>query len=432
MRSLLPLRLAVLIGLCAWLALKVMQPAPLPDWRLGELVMVVPSEDMETDFAFESDLATLFAQQMKVKLKLISLTPHAAVNALTTGKAHIIAGFRTRSHPSLRYSIAYQTLDERAVCIDTPRKNIEDLYLHHIQVAMDSPQEGSLRELRSTHDDLDWLPVKTQSPAQLLQAVAEEQLDCTVANNEQIASLRNFYPDLASGLSLNAPSDIAWAISADGDEALLDEMNVFLARTLKDNTLHQLLDSHYGHNERLGAVDSATFIANTDTLLPHYQSWFEQAGAETGLDWRLIAALAYRESRWDPNATSFTHVRGMMMLTEDTADRMGVENRLDARTSILAGARYLQMLKSQLPKRINEEERQWMALAAYNQGMGHLEDARILTAQSNLNPDVWADVKSVMPALSRSPYFEQTKHGRARGGEAVIHVETVRLYYDML
>lgn len=394
--------------------------------------MVVPSEDMETDFAFESDLAALFAQHLKVKVKLVALTPHAAVNELLAGKAHLIAGFRARSHPSLRYSTPYQTLDERAVCNDKLPKSIEDLYLHHIQVAMDSPQEGALRTLRANHDDLDWLPVKTASPAQLLQDVAEEHLDCTVANNEQIASLRNFYPDLAAGLSLNSPSEITWAVNADGDDVLLDKVNLFMAQIIEDNTLRQLLDSHYGHNERLGAVDTATFLNHTDTVLPHFQPWFEEAAAETGLDWRLIAALAYRESRWNPNATSFTHVRGMMMLTEDTADRMGVENRLDAHSSILAGARYLQMLKSQLPTRIAEEERQWLALAAYNQGMGHLEDARVLTAQSDLNPDVWSDVKRVMPALSRSPYFEQAKHGRARGGEAVIHVETVRLYYDML
>jgi membrane-bound lytic murein transglycosylase F len=122
----------------------------------------------------------------------------------------------------------------------------------------------------------------------------------------------------------------------------------------------------------------------------------------------------------------------MMMLTEETADRMNVENRLDAHTSILAGARYLQLLKEQLPLRISEEDRLWMALAAYNQGMGHLEDARILAGNSGLNPDVWSDVKRMMPLLSRPSFYKNTKRGKARGGEAVILVETVRLYHDML
>jgi len=92
----------------------------------------------------------------------------------------------------------------------------------------------------------------------------------------------------------------------------------------------------------------------------------------------------------------------------------------------------LQLMKEQLPLRIPDEERTWLAMAAYNQGMGHLEDARVLAARNGLNPDSWADVKKVMPLLTQPEYFEQTKHGYARGGEAVVLTETVHLYYDML
>jgi membrane-bound lytic murein transglycosylase F len=122
----------------------------------------------------------------------------------------------------------------------------------------------------------------------------------------------------------------------------------------------------------------------------------------------------------------------MMMLTEDTADRMNVSNRLDARESIMAGARYLQLLKEQLPLRIDEPDRTWLALAAYNQGMGHLEDARMLAQRHGLNADSWLDVQKVMPQLSQRNIAATTKHGFARGGEAVVFVETVRLYHDIL
>jgi membrane-bound lytic murein transglycosylase F len=150
------------------------------------------------------------------------------------------------------------------------------------------------------------------------------------------------------------------------------------------------------------------------------------------MDWRLLAALSYQESQWDPLATSYTNVRGMMMLTGDTADRMKVSNRLDARESILAGAKYLQLLKDQMPDRIPEPDRTWLALAAYNQGFSHLEDARILTKRAGLNPDSWTDVKKWMPLLNRPKYYKTLKHGYARGGEAVILVESIRSYYDML
>jgi membrane-bound lytic murein transglycosylase F len=426
------MRVVVLVGLFAWLVIKATETPPLPDWRSGELVAVVPDTSMVTDSAFESDLVTLFAKHLNVRVRLVKQTSDEAVATLLAGNAHLVAGFRSQSNPSLRFSDGYHKLDERVVCNGKSPRKLEELVSREIVVARESAQEAALRKLREEYDELAWESRKGSSPVELLQALAEDRIDCTVANEEQITTLRNFYPEIRGGLSLNLDSDMSWAISAEGDEGLLEEVNRFLAESRKNRALHYAIDRHYGHNDRLGSIDVSAFIADTRNVLPHYRQWFQDAADLTGIDWRLIAALAYRESRWDPNATSYTNVRGLMMLTEVTADRMGLKNRLDARESIMAGARYLQLLKEQLPLRITEQNRMWMALAAYNQGMGHLEDARVLTRQRGLNPDVWADVKRVMPLLSRPEYYESTKYGQARGGEAVVHVETVRLYHDML
>lgn len=432
MRSLYPLRVVVLVGLFAWLVIKATETPPLPDWRTEELVAVVPDASMVTDSAFESDLVTLFAKHLNVRVRLLKQTSDEAVATLLAGEAHLAAGFRARSNPSLRFSDGYHKLDERVVCNGQSPRKLDELTAREIVVARESAQEYALRKLREEYDELTWESRKGTSPVALLKELAEEQFDCTVANEEQITTMRNYYPVLSGGLSLNLDSDMSWAISAEGDEALLDEINRFLAESRKNRALHYAIDRYYGHNDRLGSIDVAAFIEDTRSVLPHYRQWFQDAADLTGIDWRLLAALAYRESRWDPNATSYTNVRGLMMLTEVTADRMGLKNRLDARESIMAGARYLQLLKEQLPLRISEQNRLWMALAAYNQGMGHLEDARILTMQRGLSPDVWSDVKRVMPLLSQPEYYENTKYGQARGGEAVIHVETVRLYHDML
>jgi len=120
------------------------------------------------------------------------------------------------------------------------------------------------------------------------------------------------------------------------------------------------------------------------------------------------------------------------MLTEDTADRMQVNNRLDPKESIAAGARYLADLMEQLPAGIKGPDRQWLALAAYNLGMGHLNGARQFAPGLKRDPDSWYDMKKVLPLLSRPEYYGRLKSGRARGGEAVIMVENVRTYYDIL
>ena len=176
----------------------------------------------------------------------------------------------------------------------------------------------------------------------------------------------------------------------------------------------------------------SAFQERIHALLPAYTGLFHQAQQQTGVEWRLVAAIAYQESHWDPQATSATNVRGMMMLTEDTARRLRVVDRLDPRQSIVAGARYLADLKRSLPPRISEPDRTWIALAAFNIGIGHLEDARVLAARQKLNPDSWSDLKKTLPLLAQTDLADQTKYGQARGGQAVVFVETVRAYYDVL
>jgi membrane-bound lytic murein transglycosylase F len=432
MRSLLPLQLAVIIALCAWLWIKTTAVDPLPDWHQGELVVIVPPAEMETENAFETELAELFAQQLQVRLKAIPLAIDQALPSLVAHKAHLATTARNTTDYALRFSKTYQSLNELVICHASTPDDIDSLAGRNLVVAAGSAQETALREVQHDHDKLEWKSRRGTSAAELLEEVADDKLDCTVANEEQLASARNFYPLLGEALDIDSPSDMSWAFASSGDAKLFDEAQQFFTRIKQDGTLRRMIDRYYGHNDRLDAMDAEAFISQTRTLLPHFRRWFEEAADLTGIEWQLLAALSYRESHWNPNATSFTKVRGMMMLTEETADRMNVENRLDAHASILAGARYLQLLKEQLPLRMREEDRLWMALAAYNQGMGHLEDARILTGKSGLNQDVWSDVKRMMPLLSRPSVYKLTKHGKARGGEAVILVETVRLYRDML
>jgi membrane-bound lytic murein transglycosylase F len=432
MRSLLPLQVAVVMALCAWIWIKPDTAHPLQGWREGGVVVVVPPAEMEAENAFETELAELFAQQLQAKLILAPMPIDQSLPSLAARKAHLVTASRKTTDYALHFSKAYQSLDELLICHGGTPDDLADLSGRALVVAAGSAQESALREVKRKHENLEWESRRGTTPAELLEEVADGKLDCTVANEEQLATARNFYPELGDALDIDSPTDMSWAFNNDGDTKLFAEAQQFFARIKQDGTLRRLIDRYYGHNERLNAINAEAFITQTRILLPHYRHWFEEAADLTGIEWELLAALAYQESHWDPNATSYTNVRGMMMLTEETADRMNVENRLDARTSILAGARYLQLLKEQLPLRITEEDRLWMALAAYNQGMGHLEDARILAEQSGLNSDVWADVKRVMPLLSRPAVYQKAKRGKARGGEAVILVETVRLYHDML
>ncbi len=406
--------------------------SPKKPWR-EELTVIVAQGDSSVDTEFEQQLVSLFAKQLQVNAKLLPLPPDKIALSLNANGAHIAAaGLRSSENAGLRFGPSYQTVSERVVCNGKALKRKDELVGKAIAVAAGSAQEAALHDAQLKLPDLRWETRQQRTAADLLAEVAAGKLECTVANEEQLALARNYYPNLDAAFDVAEPSRLAWAFAPAGEEALFAEAQKFFALIKQDGTLRRLLDRYYGHNERLVPMDAVAFITSMRTVLPQFRHLFEEAERLTGIDWHLLAAIGYHESHWNPLATSPTNVRGLMMLTEDTADRMDVTDRLDPRQSILAGARYLQLLKEQLPLRIADEERTWLALAAYNQGMGHLEDARILAEQAGLNPDMWSDVRKMMPLLAQPGYFEQAKHGRARGGEAVILVETVRLHYDML
>ncbi len=433
MRNLLPLKIATLTVLGVALVLSVSEDQPLADWRQGELVVILPPED-SLDQQFNLHLAQLFAVHLGVKLKPLELYPYQVSPALAKRQAHFSAiGMRSNEIDlEFKFGVPYQVVNEVVVCSGNPPRTHEELIAREIVVIAGSAQEAALRAAALNNSTLSWETVDKARPGDLLEDVSHEEIDCTVANEEQIAFMRNFHPGIKPTFEIASPTELAWSFAPDVDTELYAQMEIFFARIEEDGTLERLIERFYGHSDRIVAFDAAAFLHKTNSVLPRYRHLFEEAASLTGIEWQLLAAMAYRESHWNPLATSYTKVRGMMMLTEDTADRMKVSNRLDARESIMAGARYLQLLKEQLPLRIDEPDRTWFALAAYNQGMGHLEDARILAQRHSLNADSWVDVQQVMPKLHNPVIAKTLKHGYARGGEAVVFVETVRLYHDML
>ncbi len=399
-------------------------------------MIIVPETSQGAKAEFERELAQLFAEQLHSSLETLTMPQDQAVIALQQHRAHLAAiALRHETEiADLHFGPGYQNVRELAVCNNeraTP-KQLADLAGRKIAAAAGSAQEATLREAQRNLPSLRWQTRQQTSPRELLAEVADGSLDCAAANELQLADAYNYHPNLIDAFDIGEPSRLVWGFPKDTDPEMLIQVQDFFTRILQDGTLDRLLDRYYGHNHRLPKMNAAAFIAKTRSVLPRYRRMFEEAGSITGEDWRLLAALAYQESQWDPLATSRTNVRGMMMLTEDTADRMKLNNRLDARENIIAGAKYLMLLKEQLPERIPEPDRTWLALAAYNQGYGHLEDARILTRRAGLNPDSWSDVKKWMPRLNQPGYYETLKRGYARGGEAVILVENIRNYHDML
>jgi membrane-bound lytic murein transglycosylase MltF len=178
----------------------------------------------------------------------------------------------------------------------------------------------------------------------------------------------------------------------------------------------------------LPAYDRKMFYKHLRTRFPDYQEHFQNAAEKYNLPWKLLASQAYQESHWNRRAKSPTGVRGIMMLTRRTAASLGIRNRLDPEKSIYGGARFLARMQQRIPASVQMPDRRFFALAAYNVGLGHMEDARGLAIRIKKNPDRWQDMTEVLPLLSNKKYYRTLRYGQARGFEPVIYVRRIRAY----
>ncbi|MGZ5038227.1 MAG: membrane-bound lytic murein transglycosylase MltF [Usitatibacter sp.] len=417
--------------------------APVAD--SGELVVLTvngPSTYFEDaqglPSGLEYDLATLFAKEIGARpVFILTDNPARIDRLLREGQAHLAAAALARHFDfpgGLAWGPSYLNTQHQVVCRngEEPKpKKLEDLAKKRVGVI-----EESVADYLLTDPPWATIPIERLAPgtstADLLEQVARERLDCALVESTRYTLARRFFPQLDVAFSVGKPVDYAWLVSTVDKKRILAAAGPFFERIRKDGTLKRLVDRYYGHATRFSAIDSGALLEQIGTALPALKRHFVEAELASGVDWRLIAAIAYQESHWDAKATSPTGVRGLMMLTEETADRLGIKDRLDAREAILGGARYFALLKEALPARLPEPDRTYLALAAYNIGIGHLEDARILAQQSRLNPDKWQDVRQVIPKLAEPDVFQSLKHGYARGGEAMQLVDNIRNYYDIL
>lgn len=409
----------------------------------GELIVVTRNaattyyEGPHGPTGLEYDLANLFAKHLGVELKMVVPENFSDILSLVEhGDADIAAAGLTitpERQRRVRFGPSYQTIMPQLIYRsgNTQPKSIDDLP-GVLEVITGSSHEESLRALLKEHPKLRWSSNPSLDSAELLQMVWDQLIDYTVADSNDVAIHQRFYPELRVAFDISKPDKLAWAFTAGADDSLYQAAEKFFEKLRASGQLNELLERHYGHVQDFDYVGTRSYMRHINQRLPDFIPLFESAAAETGLDWRLLAAVGYQESHWDIHAESPTGVRGLMMLTHNTMKFLGLDDRLDPEQSIRGGARYIKINKDRLPERISEPDRTWLALAAYNVGYGHLEDARVLTQKRGGNPDKWLDVKEALPLLAQKKWYQQTKYGYARGQEPVRYVENIRSYYDIL
>jgi peptidoglycan lytic transglycosylase F len=386
---------------------------------------------------FEYRLAQAFAAQLHLQLVIVQVPDMNALrNTLVSGMADIAAAqitpgeeWRHLAMPTTDYQQVPQLIVQRR---GRPRpSSVAALAGARLVVATGSPQMQLLRRMRgSTAPFLSWTELPP-SQADPLDWVSTGDADYAIVDSNEYEFAHHLYPDVTVAFMLPDPRPVRWLVRRDALD-LRDAANSFLAEARRSGLVAKLVRESQEPAHGFQYEEAHRYQVDVTNRLPQLRPWFEEAASSTGLDWRLLAAVGYQESKWDSDATSDDGAAGIMMLTADTADSVDVKDRTDPRQNIRGGAEYLAQVVQMIPERIAEPDRTWLALAAYNVGYGHVEDARILTQIQGRNPDRWDDVRQALPLLAEEQWYSQARRGYARGWEPVRFVDEVRGFLAVL
>lgn len=434
---------------CAFLLVRSHQPTVL-DRVLAEGELHIVSRNGPTTYyegpngytGFEYTLIKGFADELGVKLVIEDEVGAGKVlQRLASSRDYHLAaaGITVTPKRSKKVNFSSPFIEVRQQLVYHSRlpapTGVADLIGRDIVVTAQSSHAERLRELQETHPELTWREVSSADMIDLLEMVHVGEADAAIVDSNAYGLNRYAFPRAQLAFDLSEAQHLAWAFPKSNDTSLYDAAQAYLARIREDGTLQQITDTFYQPMpiEEVTTGDALMFTYRMEKRFPLWEDDLRAAAEKYELDWELLAAISYQESHWDPDAVSPTGVRGLMMLTLATASEVGVLDRVNPSQSIFGGAQYFKSLLGRIPARVTDpEDRLYMALAAYNVGLGHLEDARVLTERHGDDPNKWSDVRKYLPLLAKEQYYTQTKHGYARGWEPVHYVKKVRSYRKIL
>ena len=385
----------------------------------------------------EYELANRFASQLGVKLTMYPVANERAMqDELAASRADIAAASLSASPDWQQVgdaAVPYANIPQLVVYQRSGVRPRETLQLESARLAVraGSPQERILEKMRRTvAPTLQWVQTAPSS-ADPIEDVDSGGADYAITDAREFSFAHHLYPNVLVGFALPDTRPVQWIVRK-GATGLLEAVDQFFGTLAQSGELTQLVQSASGDNRRFAYEESREFQTHVADRLPRYRSWFEAAAAQVGIDWRLLAAIGYQESKWDPRAVSDEGAQGLMMLTADTAEAMGIKDRNDPQQSIFAGAHYLAQVREMIPDRIPEPDRTWLTIAAYNVGFGHLEDARIITQALGKDPDSWVAVRERLPLLAQGRWYTRARRGYARGWEPVQFVDRIQRWLTLL
>lgn len=386
-------------------------------------------------FGIDHDLLENFAEHYNLKLKFIPVANEVEMKkALSEGMGDVAVGRLATPGDDSGYLVG-PNYEETFLSLFCQTKaqvaNVADLKNKTIGILSKDNVAGFSDRLVALAPETNVQITTSGSPKILFEQMAAKNLDCVMAENLEGEFYSRYYRGIEKVTALTDNYSLSWLVRSDLTD-LNRLMQAWFQKASRNDEIMRVHDRYKLYLSELDRHDVLYFMKQTRRTLPDFEREFRNAAHEQRLPWQLIAAVSYQESQWDNEAVSYTGVRGLMQLTQDTADHLGVEDRTDPLQSIRGGAKYLRYLLNKTPNYMNFKDRLYLALAAYNIGYAHLRDAQKLAERQGKNPYSWRHLREILPLLEDRSYESELEYGCARGTETVEFVERVTGFYNLM
>jgi membrane-bound lytic murein transglycosylase F len=385
---------------------------------------------------FEYELALAFADFLHVDLDIVAPGWNNMFTILEQGKGDFIASGLVITREGLEkvnYSIPYMTIQQHVIHHqqDTGPEKIEDLTPLTLHVNRGTPYHHRLNEIKASGIPLNYILYQNMPAEELIRMVHDQEIKYTIATNTIASMSQRYYPDIRIGIPIREKESLAWAVSKK-DPEMLEQVNKFFLHAVQTGLMKRITDKYFSNIYHSDPFELKKFHQRIETRLPEYKPLIHKEAEKYGLDWKLMAAIVYQESQFDPEAVSLNNVKGLMQVTSIAAEEMGLSNMLNPAESIKAGIRYFDKMIKKFEHIDDDHEKIPFALASYNIGYGHVSDAARIAEEMGLDAGKWINLKKTLPLLSKPGYYTRLRYGYARGWESVHYVERILTYYDIL
>ncbi len=384
---------------------------------------------------FEFELVNAFARAHGLGLDVVIADDAADLQArLAAGEADLGAAFlRPESlTESLVASTPYYHSEGRIVSRQGRYRRLRppDLHDRSLLIPTDSPYRATVEAWAQA--GIGVLPLPAAGPPEtLVERVVTGTADFALIDEHQFRLIGLWRDDVDGLLAVEQSAPRVWAVRRDNPE-LLAAVNRYLGQAAAARRA-RLAESKYFAGEAsdprfraaVAAFSGAGRFSPYDELVRRYANYY-------GFDWRLILAMVFQESRFDPNAVSRSGARGLMQLQEVAARQVGIDDLFDPQSSIHGGVRYLDWVRRQFEPDLDIRDRTWFSLAAYNGGLTHVKAARELARRQGLDSRRWfGNVEAAIKVLADPQHDPEGRFQTLDADQVVTYVSKIRDYFRM-